>query len=88
MLPTEGATLLGEVAKGHFEQDAYAVGVGDRGDRAFGISAVGVRALPISLLGELGGVDNTGRVVHDDGGIAAFLGSGLCQYADSSEMAS
>lgn len=70
---TEGAALLGQVAKRHLEQDADAVGAGDGRDGSLDVAAIGIRPLPGCLGGELGGEDDAGGVVYTDGGIAAFL---------------
>lgn len=66
---TEWATTGGEVAEVHAEGDADAIAIGDSGDRAFDV-ATRICGVEESLTGEGSSVDDSRRVVLNDGGVA------------------
>lgn len=70
---TERTAGFGQVLPVDAEDYADSVGVGYGDDAAFDVASVGVRALEEGVLGELGPVDDAGRVVAHDCGIPESL---------------
>ena len=68
---TERATAGGEVAEVYAEGNTDAIAVGDCRDRALDV-ATGILRAEETLGGESSSVDNSGRVILNDGGVAKY----------------
>lgn len=70
---TERTAGFGQVLPVDAEDDADPVRVGYGDDAALDVASVGVRVLEERVLGELGPVDDSGRVVAHDCGVPECL---------------
>ena len=72
---TERATAGREVAEVYAEGNTDAIAIGDCRDRALDITT-GILRVEETLGGESSSVDNSGRVILNDGGVAECSGVG------------